>query len=155
MFCFGVNARQLEKTWNVSFRVMFGLPRESHQYFVEAMSERPHLKTILIKRYLNFIDQIRKSKKSALKNLLRLIENDTRSITGSNLREILILTKKKQIFELCLEDAELIKYKDVPESENWRIQCLTDLINVRCGISELDGFTEKDINHMIRFVSCD
>ena len=35
---FGDEARKLEKTWNVSFRIMFGLPRESHQYFVEAVS---------------------------------------------------------------------------------------------------------------------
>ena len=119
---FGSDAKQLEKTWNISFRVMFGLPRETHQYFVEALSGRPHLKTILIKRYLKFIEQIKNSKKTALKNVLTLVENDTRSITGSNLREIMLLTKKNTISELSPEDAELIQYKEVPDNETCRVQ---------------------------------
>ena len=134
---------------------MFGLPRDTHQYFVEAISDRPHLKTFLIQRFLNFISQIRKSKKQALKNILKLIQYDTRSIAGSNLREILLLTDKNDVSELCKEDADQIIYKEVPKEENWRISSLKELINVRCGSSELIGFTEKEIEHMINFVCSD
>ena len=129
---------------------MFGLPRETHQYFVEAVSGRPHLKTLLIERFLNFITQIRKSNKNALRNVLKMVENDTRSITGSNLREILLLTDKNDIYDLCKEDGKLITYKEVPEAELWRIESLKELIDVRWGRSE---FTEKEIEQMINFVS--
>ena len=60
-----------------------------------------------------------------------------------NLREILLLTDKNDVSELCKEDAQQIIYKEVPEKENWRISSLKELINVRCGSSELIGFTEK------------
>ena len=132
---------------------MFGLPRETHQYFVEAVSGRPHVKTMLIQRFLNFISQIRKSKKNALRNILKIVEYDTRSTTGNNLREILLLTKKNDISELSPEDAELIRYKEVPEEEVWRTQCLKQLIDVRWERSQMSGFTEKEIDGMISFVS--
>ena len=132
---------------------MFGLPRETHQYFVEAVSGRPHLKTMLIERFLNFISQIRKSKKNALRNVLKIVQYDTRSITGSNLREILLLTEKNNISELDKEDGKSITYKEVPEEELWRIESLKELIDVRWGRSVLSGFTEKEIEHMIHFVS--
>ena len=132
---------------------MFGLPRETHQYFVEAVSGRPHLKTMLIERFLNFISQIRKSKKNALRNVLKIVQYDTRSITGSNLREILLMTEKNNISELDKEDGKSITYKEVPEEELWRIESLKELIDVRWGRSVLSGFTEKEIEHMIHFVS--
>ena len=39
---FGFEAQKLEKTWNVSIRQMFDLPRETHRYLVEPVSEYPH-----------------------------------------------------------------------------------------------------------------
>ena len=96
---------------------------------------------------------IRKSKKQALKNLLNLIQYDTRSIAGSNLREIMLLTDKNDVSELCKEDASQITYKEVPVEEKWRVSSLKELIDVKSGRSELGGFTEKEIDHMINFVS--
>ena len=75
----------MENTWNVSVRKVFGLPRDSHRYFVESVSEFKHLRTIIVERYLKFCHEIRKSKKIALKNVFQLIETDTKSVTGSNL----------------------------------------------------------------------
>ena len=91
----------------------------------------------------------------AFKNVLRLIEYDTSSVTGSNLREIMLLTNKNHIYELSPEDAELIHYKEIPDTEKWRIQYIKELIDVKCGMSELNGFTKDEIESMIKFLSCD
>ena len=53
---FSPDAIRLENTWNVSFKRMFDLPMETHRYLVEPVSDQMHLKKILIKRFLSFIN---------------------------------------------------------------------------------------------------
>ena len=54
----------LEKTWNVSVRRMFNLPRETHCYLMEAISEQDHIGTHLA-RFVSFVQAIRTSKKNS------------------------------------------------------------------------------------------
>ena len=37
------NFTMLEKTWNVSQRIMLSIPRASHRYLIEPLSKRPHI----------------------------------------------------------------------------------------------------------------
>jgi hypothetical protein len=39
---FGREVEMLENTWNLSMRIMYDLPVETHRYFVEAVCEKPH-----------------------------------------------------------------------------------------------------------------
>ena len=142
----------LKKTWNVAFRVMFKLPRETHCYFVEAISGKPHLKTVLIKRFLNFIDQIRNSKKVALKSVLELVIKDARSVTGKNMRNILLLTDKVKVNEITPEDISKIKYRVVPEEETWRVGFLRELIEVKHGDLQVFKFTADEVQDMLYIV---
>ena len=146
---FGSESKQLEKTWNSSFKVMYGLPRETHTYFVEAISERPHLKTILIKRFMNFIHHIEKSKKIALKKMLNVIKYDTQSVTGKNLREIMLLVDKCEVSDVTPDDLLKIKYKSIPENEEWRIPLLNELIEVKMDKYQVKGFSEDEIQHIL------
>ena len=107
---------QLEKSWNVSVRRMFDLPRETHCYLIEAVSDQHHAKTILAKRFINFIAAIRFSKKQAPKDLLKVVEYDTLSVTGRNLRIILQQTHVQDVRSLRPGDVSF-KYGDVPENE--------------------------------------
>ena len=131
---------------------MYGLPRETHTYFVEAISERPHLKTILINRFLNFIRQIEKSKKCAIKKVLKTIKYDTQSVTGKNLKEIMFLVEKNDVCDLIPENAMKIAYKKIPESEEWRVSLLNELIEVKLGECLVEGFSETEINDLQQFV---
>ena len=69
----------VENTWNVSVRLMLDVPRETHRYLVEPLSNTAHIKQVLIKRFLSFLDQIRKSDKTATMFLLETIHQDARS----------------------------------------------------------------------------
>ena len=60
---FGDDAIRLEKTWNVSQRIMLGIPRNSHQYFIEPLSQTQHIKFSLLKRFLKFVESMALSKK--------------------------------------------------------------------------------------------
>ena len=131
---------------------MYGLPKETHSYFVEAISERPHLKTFIIKRFLNFTKQIEKSKKVALKSLLNTIKYDTQSVTGNNLREIMLLVEKNDFSELVPEDASKIMYEDIPEEDSWRVSFLQELLEIRMGEYQVKGFTEGEISDLIQSI---
>ena len=94
---FSREAEMVEKSWNVAMRLMLDIPRESHRYLIEPLSKVTHIKIILAKRFLTFLDQIRNSNKSASKFLLNTILFDTRSTTGSNLRNILLKIDKTRL----------------------------------------------------------
>ena len=78
---FSKDFEKLEKSWNVSQRIMLNLPRTTHRYFIEPLSKTLHITKSLKKRYINFISKVRTSRKDVLRRVLREIENDCRSTT--------------------------------------------------------------------------
>ena len=103
----------------------------------------------MIKIFLNFIEQISRSEKNGLKTVLNVIKKDTRSITGNNLRQILLLIDKTNIDDLCSQDALSIEYKEVPENEEWRIPFVKELINIRHGDLKVDGFSVEELAEIL------
>ena len=99
----------VENSCNISFRQMYSLPRNTHRYFVEPVSGIPHIKSVLIKNFLNFIEQIKESKKTVPKVLLNTIKNNVNSVTGSNLRCIMQLVNVENIDELNPKHSKLVK----------------------------------------------
>ena len=141
----------VENTWNVSFRLMYNLPRNSHKYLVEPVSECEHIKKTFIKRYLNFIGQIKKSRKVALKNMFNTIKYDCLSVTGSNLRNIMLLVGKTNIEDLCPEDHSLVKYNEIPEEQPWRVSVIKEVVDVNWGESAVDGFSRQELNYILGY----
>ena len=88
------------KTWNVSVRIMFDLPRTSHKYLIEPITEKPHIQFTIMKRFLKFCDQLRSSTKTVLKSMVNICENDTQTKTGNNLRTIMLLTNKNSVSQI-------------------------------------------------------
>ena len=139
----------LEKTWNVSVRRLFNLPRETHSYLVEPISEEPHIRTILARRFVNFTQSIRVSKKKSLRELLKVLEYDTMSVTGGNLRQILIHTDTHDIRNLEPSD---IKAKYIPIGEEYRIDVIKEIIETRDNQLEVPGFESYELEEILRDV---
>ena len=83
---FSKNFEKLEKSWNVSNRIMLALPRNTHRYFMEPLTETRHIIKSLWHRFLKFVDSIANGKKKVLRRMLDVVKYDTRSVTGRNLR---------------------------------------------------------------------
>ena len=149
---FSKEATMVENTWNVSFRLMYNLPRSTHRYFVEPISGIPHIKKTLVKNFLSFIDQIKKSNKTVSKVLLETLKYDTNCTTGSNLRNIMKLVNKRNIDELNTTDYTEIEYHKIPADEEWRIGVVRDIIDIRNGEASLEGFSLKDLENMLDFI---
>ena len=131
---------------------MWDIPRETHRYFLEPISKQAHIRFILMKRFLRFIEQIENSSKSAIKSLLSICRNDCNSITGKNLRNILLLCNKNSISSLSGNDIDNLTYNQVPEDESWRIDHLNELLNIRSNSLEVPGFTSDEITDIINIV---
>ena len=96
-YLLGLDAERIYKTWNTSIRKMFILDRTSHRYFIEPVSNVPHIKIALIKRFINFIEKLSCSTKICARNIFHTMKHDCRSNIGRNIRAIMKYCGKPRI----------------------------------------------------------
>ena len=139
---------KLERSWNVAFRRMFDLPLATHCYLVEPVSDQNHASTLMARRFLNFVQTIRKSKKTSLRNLLKVIDSDTRSVTGHNLRTLLLRSKAENIRDLKPHHVTA-KYRNIPEGEEYRVNFVQEIIEVKNNKLEVNGFDADELQDIL------
>ena len=135
---FGKEAERLEKTWNASQRILLGLLRQSHRYFIEPLSGRRHIQFALFERYIKFIKNIEMSDKTVLRMTLDAMKRDCRSTTGRNLRNLMKITVNTSIDDIKPGSTCGLLYKPVPEGDEWKIHFAKDLINLKSERHGLD-----------------
>jgi hypothetical protein len=149
---FSKEAGMVENSWNRSVRCLFDLPLQTHRSLIEPVSHVKHVKFLLMKRFLSFLSQIKNSDKAAPKVLLECIKHDTRSITGSNLRNMLLLTDKDNINDLAVSDVEKMKYHELSENDAWRVDAILELTDVKFKQATVDGFTDDEIEEILEHI---
>ena len=152
---FGKTALSLEATYNKSVKNMFNLPLETHRSFIEPVTNKPHLRKILMSRFLSFIKQVHNSPKAVPKMLLSLVSKDVRSTTGSNLRKLLLLTGKCNVNDLVQKDIFEIRYHPLDTEDMWKADLLLELLDEQEGILSLPEFNRVEINDIIQFLCKD
>ena len=130
---------------------MAGLPCETHRFFIEPISQTKHIVFSLYGRFCNFVGKIRESNKSALTNLLRAIQEDCRSRTGSNLRKILVRTTKSNVEDLDAQDITE-NYQRIPNGCHWKIEMVRECIDCRSGNLTVPGFNRNEIDEIKNLV---
>ena len=91
-----------------------------YQWYIEPISESSHVKNVLVKRFLTFVQALKSSPKLILSNLLKMISKDVQSVTGSNLRQILLLVNKSDVDDLVPEDSSKIHYRLEDKDNTWK-----------------------------------
>ena len=150
LFC--KEEEMLENSYSVAVRLMFGLPRETHRYLIEPLTDRRHVKFDLISRFMNFTDKIRKSKKETLIYVYNKIHRDVRSITGKNLTKIKNLYDKDDIENLKEIDYGNLVFRSLPPGEEWRVSLIRELIDVKFDTSKIESFNAEEIDEMLTYV---
>ena len=146
---FGSEATRLEKSWNVSQRIMLGLPRQSHRYFVEPLSGTKHIRFSLLERYIKFVKNVESSNNNALNRALLMIKEDCRSITGRNLRHIMKMSGKTNVNELEIGCTKGLLYNPIPDGEAWRVAFAEELLEMRNGTLGDVNLTRKEIDEIL------
>ena len=136
-------------TWNTSVRIMFNLSYATHRYFIQPVSNKVHLKNILLKRFLGFLSQIEKSAKKLPLRLLRVVRADARSTTGSNLRKIMLLLGKHTIDEVKSHDIDNFEYAPVMPDDTWKIDMVKELIEVRENQASIENFSADELEEIL------
>ena len=146
---FSPAAVRLEASYNRSIKVMMDLPLATHRYLIEPLSGKEHIRKTFVRRFLCMIQSIRKSTKPVLNMLLSAIEHDARSVTGRNLRCIMIDSGKYNISDLLISDCESIKYHTIEEENIWRIEVIKNILEERC-VSSL----EDEDSALLEYLCC-
>jgi hypothetical protein len=105
-----------------------------------------------MKRFLSFLSQVQKSSKLLPGLLLNLVKHDVRSSTGSNLRNIMLLTGKDNIEEVKEMDVADVDYAPVIQEDLWKIQMVMELIDVRDGQLKLENLSNEELEDTLEIV---
>ena len=100
---------------------MCDLPLRTHRYLLEPITDVTHVKLLLAKQFIGFLNQIVKSPKQIPLELLQTVKYDVRSTTGYNLRRLMLLTQKTCVEQITAADYKLIKYHKIREEDQWKI----------------------------------
>ena len=147
---FSSTATSFYSTYNRSVKIMANLPFATHRYLIEPLTGHHHMSITLIRNFINFINSIRNSKKSVLKQLYNIVKCDTRTTTGSNLRNILTQTNLPNVDSIDMSTVHQLKYKEIPEEDTWRIPFIKEAIDIKYGlISPPDGWSTEELDELL------
>ena len=61
--------KKFGRTWNTNLRILYNLPRDTHCWMIEDISDGRHLRQMIFSRFLKYIKSIAKNKRQALRSL--------------------------------------------------------------------------------------
>ena len=87
---FGEGAGQAFRAWNTCVKLAWGVPRWTHNYFVDNLlaGKLPSLRQRLLCQYIKFFQCLRTSPLREVRVLVNITARDNTSVTGNNLEEI-------------------------------------------------------------------
>ena len=146
---FSPGALTIESSYNRSVKVMLDLPLATHRSMIEPLTETKHIKLVLIKRFLGFMEKIQQSDKKAIKMLRQEAMADVWSVTGSNYRHIMLLLGKSSIKDVKLGDTEKLSYIMMEEMDRWKVNLIKEIIDIKAGMMEVPGFELKELDTLL------
>ena len=128
------SAEQFFKSWNTCVKLTFDVPRSTFTYLVEGflVSDMASMRNQIMSRYAGFYRKLLNSPSREVRGLVRIVSDDPRSTTCTNMRLLREKTgmSQPQFFSLAKVKAAL-PVKAVPEAEKWRLGLLTNLFKLR------------------------
>jgi hypothetical protein len=147
---FSEGSSRLEASWNRSIKIVNDLPWPTHRNMMVPISETAHMKSLLMTRMISFVNKLKVSKKPVLQQLINLTMRNTRSITGRNLRGILLLSSKSRVEDLTVSDVKEIQYHPISEGEMWRVPVIKEMLEMKSGEMEIPaGWSIEEMEEML------
>lgn len=148
---YGPASDRLYATWNINIKNTYNLPYATHKYISQNMFSKPHIRTCLIKRFVNFYGKLKNSSKPQVSHLFNLQKSDFRSTFGKNCLYICRELGVTSIEDVCIDNLPMPYEMDINNA--WRVPVLKELLSVREGFCETD-FDKTDIQDMIHMLCC-
>ena len=148
----GNEANMLFNTWSTSIRRIFGLDRRTHRYLIEPISKMEHLKCAIQKRFITFTEKLETSPKMVVRSINRIVGKDCRSITGENIRRIMLSCGADPVTGPTCRDISRKGFEPVPIGEEWRAQAINELIDTRDGMMDIIDWTSKEVEDTLTYL---
>ena len=136
-------ASKVYTEWNKAIRSIMNLPIATHRYILEELSGTEHLQIKLCKRFQKFHMKVKQCSNPLVANLYRLQAHDMRSIFGRNCA----LTNK--------DYSENNKAYVTPENQEWRLNLIAELMQVKFQHSEISVFDMADVDNVLQQICTD
>ena len=128
---FSNECQKLYRSYNVAIRNMLKLPRTTHRYLIEPISEVPHLYVQLLSRYVTFAQNLLGNDAFEIRFLAKLAVSDMRTTLGKTIARIKSLCNIDRDIMISSADVKKnILYADVPSNEIWRLGVIRDLMKM-------------------------
>ena len=133
-----------------------GLPYAAHKYLIEPLSGQ-HAFTMLISRYVKFLQSARKSPKIAVQYLLQKVLRNCNTLTGKNVRFVLDKTGGQDIFKVNpLDIKKNLKFSSLSNENAWRINFVKELTNLKQNSLSLDmhenSLTIEELDEILDYI---
>ena len=140
------------KSWNVTMRTVYNLDRCTHRYLLEQISGCLHPKVMLASRYVTFVKSLVNSNKFSVRYLARWNERDHRTVLGRTLCRMKAECDVSKAVGLLTPGAvkRNMKYSHIKEGEQWRINLILELIEVRARKLGIPDFETNEVDEMIK-----
>ena len=144
---------RLYAAYNICVRNTFSVPRRTHRYLIETISQCIHPKVMICTRFVKFVKALNMSSKSGICFLINLVQNDNRTVCGKNLSEIATECNVEKVSLTSHEVKQNMKYSKIPESEKWRENMLSEMMLYRnTDFVKIDNFLKHEIDEIISMV---
>ena len=128
---FSRHAEKLYTSWNILIRTTFNIHYATHRYIVYNLTEIPHIRLSLLKRFSNFYKKRGNSVKPEVRHLFNIQKLDCRSTFGRNCFNLL---NEYKLFDLHALDPKQLSMKiALLDTDKWKIDFIRELIMLRDG----------------------
>ena len=83
--------------------------------------------------------------------MLQKIFRDVRSVTGSNLHNIMLRCGKTKVEDLVPSDRKVV-FKHIPNGQEWRVHAVQELVEVENNQLEIRGFSAEEVQTILTWI---
>ena len=131
---------KLNRSWNTALKIIWDLPHPTHTRYLESLSPVPHLESVLMGRYIGFIENLAKTKKNSLGLIFSSCSSDQGSLTGQNVAHLLQKYGKLSVAELTMDKQSIKGARVYPleKEELWKTSMIEEITLLKKGLVDID-----------------
>ena len=150
---FSPESQKLYRSYNVTLRTVYGLPRTTHKYLLESISDTPHLFVQLLARYVTFTKSLLHNKSFPVRFMSRVCISDMQTVLGkTNARIVEMLGEPHDINMITAHKVKkTVQYAPIPASESWRIEMIQEMKNILQGGPNVTGLSQEEAEDILKF----
>ena len=149
---FSAQVERLYTSWNQAIRQIFSVPRTTHRFFIEPLSDCHHPKTMLCARMVKFWQTLTTCRKPAVRILAGICKMNTKTVFGSNLINIARECNCKVTDLTPSLVKQNLRYAAAPEQDQYKISFVKELVMIKSQDMMVDNFSNQELFDIIDYL---